>query len=259
MKDSHSLALIIAYYLSKFDMLAYEKLGFTTSKAAHVEVGRILGVNPNSVKNMRDEFDPLHDNPRAGWYQRPLRPSRAKVVESFQDLSEEALRDVVLEILTNPQFASSDDFSDVISPISKRKTECTGKSVFIIRGPTGRKAEEHFMAHQSEHGVPEPGRLLDMRDHGCGYDFAIITEDKELHVEVKGLDGDYGGITFTSKEWDTARLSGDNYYLVIVRNVSTKPDFQVIKNPHKILSPKKSVFTTVQVRWNVSESALPNR
>lgn len=259
MKDNHSLALIIAYYLSKFDMLAYEKLGFTTSKATHIEVGRILGVNPNSVKNMRDEFDPLHDNPRAGWYQRPLRPSRAKVVESFQDLSEEALRDVVLEILTNPKFTSSDDFSDVISPISKRNKECTGKSVFIIRGPTGRKAEEHFMAYHSEHGVPQRGKLLDTRDHGCGYDFAIITEDEVFHVEVKGLDGDSGGITFTSKEWDTARLSGDNYYLVIVRNVSTKPDFQVIRNPHKILSPTKSVFTTVQVRWNVSESALPNR
>lgn len=96
MKENHSIALIIAYYLSKFDKVAYEKLGYSSTTATHAEVGRILGVNPNSVKNMRDEFDPLHGNNRRGWYQRPLRQSRAEVVESFQELSEEELRDIVL-------------------------------------------------------------------------------------------------------------------------------------------------------------------
>jgi len=257
MKENHSLALIVAYYLSKFDKIAYEKLGFSSSRATHAEIGRMLGVNPNSVKNMRDEFDPLHDNPRVGWYQRPLRPSRAKVVESFQDLSEEELRDVVLEILTNPEFVSSDDFSDVVTPISKREKKRKGKSVFIVRGPTGRKAEEHFMAYHKDHGIPESGELKDTRDQGCGYDFAIINPGKEIKIEVKGLDGDSGGITFTSKEWYTARSNGENYYLVIVRNVSSEPDFQIIQNPYEVLFPKKSVFTTVQVRWDVSETELP--
>ena len=96
----------------------------------------MLGVNLNSVKNMRDEFDPLHDNLRAGWYQRPLRPSRAKVVESFQHLSEEELRDVVLEILTNPEFVSSDDFSDVVTPIVERHTIQSQKSPTVLyKGP----------------------------------------------------------------------------------------------------------------------------
>lgn len=257
LQGNHSLALIVAYYLSKFDRLAYEKLGLTTSTETHAEVGRILGVNPNTVKNMRDEFDPLHDNPRAGWYQRPLRPSRAKVVESFQHLLEEELRDIVLEILTNPEFASSDDFSDVVSPIAKREKKRKGKSVFIVRGPTGKKAEEHFIAYHANHGLPQAGELKDTRDQGCGYDFALNTADRELQVEVKGLDGDSGGITFTSKEWDTARSNADTYYLVIVRNVSAEPDFQIIKNPYKVLSPKISVFSRVQVGWNVSESGLP--
>lgn len=257
MKESHSLALIVAYYLSKFDTIAYERLGFPSSTDTHAEIGRLLGVNPNSVKNMRDEFDPLHDNPRAGWHQRPLRPSRAKVVESFQDLSEEELRDVVLEILTNPDFALSDDFSDVVTPIAKRDKKRKGKPVFIVRGPTGRKAEEHFIAYHASRGLPVPGELTDTRDRGCGYDFSVKTSDYSVQVEVKGLDGDSGGITFTSKEWDTARCSGDNYFLVIVRNVSTQPLFQIIKNPYAALSPKKSVFTTVQVRWNVSDSDLP--
>ncbi len=256
MKESHSLALIVAYYLSKYDKAAYGQLGFPSSTETHMKVGQRLGVNPNSVKNMRDEFDPLHENPRAGWYQRPLHPSRAKVVEAFQDLSEEELRDVVMEILTNPEFSTSEDFEDVIEPISKRKKKRKGKPVFIIRGPTGRKAEEIYINHHRETGEPAPGELRDTRDHGCGYDFEILNSHNSVQVEVKGLDGDAGGIVFTSKEWDVALKNGGSYFLVIVRNVSENPSVQIIPNPASVLSPKKSIFTTVQVRWNVTDSEL---
>jgi hypothetical protein len=51
-KESHSMTLIVAYYLSKFDKSAYEELGFGTITATHKEVGNILGVNPNSFKNI---------------------------------------------------------------------------------------------------------------------------------------------------------------------------------------------------------------
>jgi hypothetical protein len=147
---------------------------------------------------------------------------------------------------------------DVIDPISKRSSKRKGKSVFIVRGPTGRKAEEFFIKFHSEKGLPMPGELKDTRDYGCGYDFSIVTSEKDFQVEVKGLDGDSGGITFTSKEWDTSRQKGDSYFLVIVRNVSSEPKVQIIQNPYKVLSPKKSVFTTVQVRWNVPDQEIPN-
>jgi 5-methylcytosine-specific restriction protein A len=117
MKQSNALALIVAYYLSKYDDLAYEQLGFKKGQktAAHKELGRILGVNSNSVKNMRDEFDPIHDNPRAGWHQRPLRPSRAKVVEQFQEMTQEEIRDFVLELLTNPKFSHTEEVEEIWS------------------------------------------------------------------------------------------------------------------------------------------------
>lgn len=231
MKESHALALIVAYYLSKFDRIAYEQLGFKSIQATHDEVALLLDVKPNSVKNMRDGFDPIHDNNRVGWYQRPLRPSRAKVVDFFQNLSEEELRDVVFEILTNPSFAASEDFNEIVAQISEREKGHKGKTVFIVRGPTGRKAEELFMGFHEAHAVPEPGELRDARDLGCGYDFALSTDSGLLQIEVKGLDGDSGGLTFTSKEWDTARKQGNKYYLVIVRNVSSEPSFQIIQNP----------------------------
>jgi hypothetical protein len=258
MKQSNSLALIVAYYLSKYDDLAYEQLGFKKRQktAAHEELGRILGVNSNSVKNMRDEFDPLHDNPRAGWHQRPLRPSRAKVVEQFQEMSQEELRDLVLEILTNPDFSHSDDFDDIIEPISKRETKRKSKPIFIVRGPTGRKAEEFFVSHHRNFSLPATGKLTDMRDQGCGYDFEITSSDKKFQIEVKGLDGLSGGIAFTSKEWDVAQKMRDSYFLVVVRNISTSPVITIIQNPASVFAPKKNVFTTVQVRWNLSDADL---
>lgn len=256
MKENHVLALIVAYYLSKYDKTAYKNIGFTSQTEAHNKIGRVLGANPNSVKNMRDEFDPLHDNPRVGWYQRTLRPSRVKVVEAFQEMSEVEFRDVVLEILTNPKFQLSDDCFDIIEPIAKRERKSKGKPLFILRGPTGRKAEEFFIRYHQKNQLPHAGRLEDTREQGCGYDFAIHGETGEYHIEVKGLDKDSGGIVLTSKEWDVARRNGPSYYLAIVRNLSSAISIQIIQNPTDKLQAKKNVFTAVQIRWTIGDAEL---
>ena len=252
------MALVVAYYLSRYDRKAYSDLGYSTMNKAHQEIGRILMVNPNSVKNMRDEFDPIHDNPRAGWYQRPLRPSRAKVVETFQNLSEKDLRDVVNEYLQSSTESRPVELDDVIAPIAKRENAGSGNPIFVVRGPTGRKAEEIFVEHHKNTGEPVIGELQDTRDDGCGYDFQIVSAKGSVQIEVKGLDGASGGITFTSKEWDVAQRNGDSYYLVLVRNVGGDPMVEIIQNPAVKLSPKISIHTVVQVSWNVSNRDLAN-
>ena len=253
MKPNNALALIVAYYLSKFDRLAYEHLGFQTQTAAHAEIGRKLEVNPNSVKNMRDEFDPLHDNARLGWHQQPLRRSRVKVVELFQSLSEIELRDIVLGILDDTDKVSEEDCTTLINPIfAEDERKISTNATYIVRGPTGRGAEQFFMEHHAITAEPTSGHLNDTRDNGCGYDFEIINNGASTLVEVKGLDGDTGGISFTSKEWEVATHNGDDYVLAIVRNISCNPDIQFIRNPAKSLNAKRSVYTIAQVRWNVS-------
>ncbi len=256
MKSNHTLALIVAYFLSKYDDSAYLALGFSSIVACHAKVGRMLGVKPNSVKNMRDEFDPLHDNRRVGWYQRPLRPSRATIVETFQNLSEVELRDIVIEILTDASNICTSDFADIIESIRTQGRKRKSKPVFIVRGPTGRKAEKIFMEYYHSTGEPVRGRLLDMRDNGCGYDFEISNEQHSYQIEVKGLDGHTGGVSFTSKEWDMAEKFGNLYFLAIVRNVSTQPSVQIIQNPASVLSANKYIYPTVQVRWTLSDHEL---
>ncbi|MBK6792816.1 MAG: DUF3883 domain-containing protein [Anaerolineales bacterium] len=205
MKHNHILALIIGYYLSKYDDLAYKNLGYVSGNETHKEIGKILGVKPASVKNMRDEFDPIHDNQRVGWYQRPLRSSRAKVVESFQDLEEEELRDIVFEILTNPNFNAIPEVSSLVDSIAKGDKSKKNNTPFIVRGITGRKAEEIFIKYHQQTMKPMSGMLIDRRDYGVGYDFEIKEDASSCFVEVKGLIDEDGGVVFTSKEWDVAR------------------------------------------------------
>lgn len=248
MKESHNLSLIVAYYLSKFNDSAYATLGFGTKTETHRQIGKILNVKSATVKNMRDEFDPLHENERAGWYQRELRPSRQKTVEAFQNLQEEEIRDLVLEILENKNLMNNEVFMPFFDSLNEEKTE----PIFIPREITGRSAEKAFVNFFALNQLPLKGLLIDKRDHGCGYDYEIIGEKNSAFVEVKGLQGEKGEISFSSKEWDVAQKIGNNYYLVIVKSVSMSPTIEIVQNPASKLNPKKYIFSTVQIKWNVA-------
>lgn len=99
MEENNKLALIAAYYLSRFDQTAYEKLGYGGMRHTHEAIGSILNINKNTIKNMRDEFDSIHNNPRRGWYQRELRPSRKSVVNQYSSYTEKELYKKVCSIL----------------------------------------------------------------------------------------------------------------------------------------------------------------
>jgi hypothetical protein len=51
--------ILTGLYLSKYDALGLKKLGFESFKEAFNVVGYAMGSQPASIKNYRDEFDPL--------------------------------------------------------------------------------------------------------------------------------------------------------------------------------------------------------
>lgn len=259
MKRENVLGLIIAYYMSRFDLEAYRNLGFDSRTEGHRIAGKILGVKPNTIKNMRDEFDSIHDNGRVGWYQRELRPSRQIVVEAFQELDQASIHDLAVEILSKDTKglpgALEDIVSDVMGEDEQNKSEDTA---YIVRGPTGKKAEEYFIDYHRKTGLPLKGDLKDTRELGCGYDFEIQSVDAVGFVEVKGLKSEVGGMLFTSKEWEVARKERENYYVAFVRNLSDEPVLELIKDPYTNLEPQKRIRKTVQVRWQVSRHEIEN-
>lgn len=99
MELNNKLALIVAYYLSKYDRQALKRLGYKNWKIAFSSISNILNVKGNTIKNMRDEFDVVHPNNRVGWYQRELSSSRKEVIVKYQEKNEEELFEIVKNIL----------------------------------------------------------------------------------------------------------------------------------------------------------------
>ena len=63
--SSREKLILTGLFLSKYDKLGLRRLGFETFLEAFNVVGYALGGKPASIKNYRDEFDPLFPNRRA--------------------------------------------------------------------------------------------------------------------------------------------------------------------------------------------------
>src|ERR1700674_292898 len=87
--------ILSGLYLSKFDSLGLRRLGFDNFVEAFNVIGYALGSKPASVKNYRDEFDPLFPNKRMGWHKRATRDYCLKVFEQYQDLDLDAFSGLV--------------------------------------------------------------------------------------------------------------------------------------------------------------------
>lgn len=256
MRPQNELALIVAYYLSRTDKKGYSSLGYKSFREATRKIGEILDVKSNTIKNMRDEFDPYHQNSRIGW-QRELRGSRQKILQSFQNTDGDTLYEIVKEILSNKEFNRTEEYKDIHTLFAEEKpTKSKKTQSYILRGPTGRAAELFFQKYFKETGLPKIGELVDCRDQGCGYDFEIKNSSITYYVEVKGLANKNGGVLFTNKEWQTAQKFDELFYLVIVKNVATTPEITIIQNPSSKLKATKNIYTTLQVCWSVTAKNL---
>lgn len=79
---------------------------------------------------------------------------------------------------------------------------------------------------------------FDLPDGSRGHGHDLYFPIYDIAIEVKGMLRDTGYVTVTGKEFDSMRLRGDRYYLVIVKNMLAD-SFRtiVIKNPYqKILA-----------------------
>jgi hypothetical protein len=254
MENNHKLGLYVSYYLSRFDNIAYLNLAFGNQEETHIKIGEILSVKPNTVKNWRDEFDPLFGH-RAGWYQRPMNPTRIRVAQALENLDESQIKSIVDDIL-NGKIQEDPYLEKQLLTIASDGKKENSVHKFILRAPTGKIAEEFFIRYFNENQKPVTGILIDCRDLGVGYDFRIENNIKHYFVEVKGISDMSGGILFTDKEWTTAKEKSANYFLCIISNISKLPKIVFIQNPYKRLNPKKNIYTTIQINWSVTENQL---
>jgi hypothetical protein len=239
-------ALIVGYAMSRLDRSYLEARHLKSWKEAFAEAGGLLRVAPASLKNLRDEFDPVHGNARRGWNDRPMRPNRQRVMGELCEVSDAALLEMVDGILRH----DADAVQEVVAPLS-RPTERIHNVAERLR--TGRLAEAFFRANSQQIAGVVASSLLDHRELFRGYDFGV-QDRAALAIEVKGIKKLRGGVLFTDREWTEAKTRRQNYWLVLVGNLESNPVARLISDPTACLQAKCHYQTTITASWRATVS-----
>lgn len=239
--------ILVGLYLAKYDSLGLKRLGFESFAEAFNVIGYALGSRPASIKNYRDEFDPMFPNGRKGWHKRQMREYCLRILEEYKGLDLESFSDFI------KSFVGYDD--NAWSSLQAKNERDGSASNFAKRLITGLAAEQYFESVQST--LPEfEGFVVENTTRlGCGYDFRLRAEARKdfLVVEVKGLKERMGSLSLTPKEHHVAMTLRDRFFLFVVKNFQESPFHEIFQDPlSSKLQFRKTERVTVQVSWLAS-------
>jgi hypothetical protein len=240
--SSRERHILVGLYLSKYDSLGLKRLGFDSFTEAFNVLGYAVGSKPASIKNYRDEFDPLFPNRRKGWHKRKIRDYCLKVFEEHKSLDLESFTALV------ESFGGYDESArGGFQP--KRKPR---ESNFAQRLITGLAAEQYFESVRPTLSEFKGYAAQNTTSLGCGYDFRLEIDPTRdfLAVEVKGLNAVRGTLSLTPKEHAVAAALRDRFFLFVVRNFRESPFHEIFPNPlFGNLRFRKKERVMVQVSW----------
>jgi hypothetical protein len=239
--------ILTGLYLSKYDSAGVKKLGFESFVEAFNVIGYALGEKPASIKNYRDEFDPLFPNKRMGWHKRPTRQYCLKVFEDYKSLDIQTFSALVKSFTGYDENA----WSEVDPEVKKRD----GASQFARRLVTGLAAERYF--ESVARTLPEfmDCSMENTTRLGCGYDFRLCPAIKTdfLAVEVKGLSERAGSLSLTPKEYEVASALTSRFFLFVVKNFRESPFHEIYQDPLATkLKFSKKERVTVHTSWQTT-------
>lgn len=236
--------ILVGLYLSKYDSLGLKRLGFESFVEAFNVFGYAMASKPASIKNYRDEFDPLFPNRRKGWHKRRTRDYCLRVFEEYKSLDFESFTSLI------ESFVGYDE--NALSEVRRKKKTGVRQSNFAQRLITGLAAEQYFESVRSSLAEFKDYSVQNTTSLGCGYDFRLeagLTKEF-LAVEVKGLNGMTGTLSLTPKEHEIATTLTDRFFLFVVRNFRESPFHEIFQNPLSgRLRFRKKERVMVQVSW----------
>jgi len=236
--------ILTGIYLSKFGPLGLKKLGFRTYAEAYNVVGYALGSRPSSIKNYRDEFDPIFPNARKGWHKREIREYCKKVLDEYGKLDFASFTGLM------KSFVGYDE-----NTWSGIKTKDDGEeraSGFARRLITGLAAERYFESVHSTLPEFQGYSMENTTQLGCGYDFRLSRQGAGdfLAVEVKGISEKAGSVLLTPREYEAATELQNSFYLFVVKNFQKEPYHELFVNPIAgKLQFTRTERVLIQVSW----------
>ena len=239
-------AIVLGYAMSRLDRKYLQARQLPTWKTAFAEAAAALSTRSSSIKNLRDEFDPIHPNSRQGWHQRPLRESRVQVAHELKDVGDAGLLELVARIIGRDEEPIRDAI-DVLASLSRPVHNVAERLL------TGRRAEEFFLDNCESILQINRSSIVDCRLMACGYDFGIANSPGDS-IEVKGMKGRRGEVLFTDREWGEAESRGDHYWLVVVGRLDTTPHPLVVQNPYSKLQASCEARPSLTLSWRAAVS-----
>lgn len=234
---------LIGYGLAKFDLAFAKEFDCKTKTAFNklvVELG--LAKTEKAVSNRQDSFDPYFDNGRKGWWQRNQREHVKLFIDSlFGNEDVKSFANIVKLFI-------KDYDKKLIFPT--KEVQPIVKSKFKQLQETGNEAEFFFMSNYKTVPIFESGLLQDARLWGDGYDFQIQLQEKFVLAEIKGVRNKNGAIRITQNEFVKAEEYKDDYFLVVVSNLSKTPQLNVVENPLKNLKFNRKELNSIQVNYH---------
>lgn len=234
---------LIGYGLAKFDLSFTREFGFKTKTSFNQYVVQLkLAKTEKAVSNRQDSFDPYFDNGRKGWWQRNQREHIKLFIDSlFGSENVKSFANIVKLFI-------KDYNSEVI--IETEQVQPVVKSKFKQLQETGKEAEFFFMSNYKKISSFENGLIEDARHWGDGYDFQIKIDESFLLAEVKGVREKSGSIRITQNEFDRANEYQNNYFLIVISNLSKSPKMNVFENPLNKIDFAKKEIKSVQLNYH---------
>jgi hypothetical protein len=239
--------ILAGLYLAEYDVVGLKRLGFRSFAEAFNVIGYALGSKPASIKNYRDEFDPLFPNQRQGWHKRPIRDYCLKIFEEYKALDLELFAGLIKSFVGYDENIQSEGHT-----AEERGERASG---FAQRLMTGLAAEHYFESVQPSLLEFQGLELENTTRLGCGYDFRLhkAKDDKFLAVEVKGLRGSRGSLSLTPREHEAAMAMRERFYLFVVMNFQKSPFHEIFPDPLSgRLEFERTERKVIQVSWLAS-------
>jgi hypothetical protein len=235
--------ILTGIYLSKFGPRGLKRLGFKTYAEAYNVVGYALGSRPSSIKNYRDEFDPVFPNARKGWHKREIRAYCKAVLDEYQRLDFDLFSGLIKSFAGYNESAWS-------AIVEEGQDESS--SGFAKRLITGLAAERYFESVHST--IPEfQGCAMENTTQlGCGYDFKLLKkrDNDFLAVEVKGLREQTGSIALTPREYSAATTLRGRFFLFVVKGFQKTPHHEIFPDPIAgTLRFTRKERVSIQISW----------
>lgn len=129
-----------------------------------------MNIQPASVKNYRDEFDPLFPNKRKGWHKREIRKYCKDIYDTFGNQNLLEFSNLLKSIIYRDH-----DLDILFDEIAK--AEGDKETSFAKRLVTGRAAEQYFRDNFSDLDLFSRYEIQDTTQVGCGFDFKLTSLD----------------------------------------------------------------------------------